>query len=226
MTRLSDVDTSIAAPDDDSRGEIIGIGRSFASAILGLRLVVASTYGVRQCFLEQSSATQIAAGTFTESSTQLRKVTPEIQAKLDAMLDAARRDVIEDGMYNAINERLPDLIARDFSAVIPAIMSVIEAGRTAPVIAAEVLKELGRLRDSASHTNRLWVLERALGLSSSFVRDGAGLGLATLADARALPYLRRAIENEPDSQTKADLQLVVDELNELMTNGVPIASRL
>jgi hypothetical protein len=174
--------------------------------------------------LEQSSSTQIIAGSLAESSTQIREMAPEIKIKLDAILDAAQRDIIEDGMHNAINERLPGLIAKDFSTVIPALMSVIEAGRTAPIIAAEVLKELGRLRSASSHASRLWVLERALSLPSPFIRDGAGLGLASLADADALPYLRRAVENEPNAQTRTDLQLVIDELNEMMADGAPVAN--
>ena len=149
-----------------------------------------------------------------ESSTQLRKVTPEIQARLDSMLDVARREIIEDGMSNAITERLAELFLRDFDAVIPALMALIESGRTAPIIAAELLKELGRIRDTTSHASRRWILEHALNASSPFVRDGAGLGLARLADPAALRYLRRAIEGEPNAQTRADLQLVVDELAE------------
>jgi hypothetical protein len=179
---------------------------------------------VRRCLVEQSSATQIS-GPFAESSTQIREMTPEMRIKLNAILDAARRDIIEDGMRNAINEHLPGLIAKDSDAVIPALMSVIEAGRIPPIISAEVLKELGRLRDAASHARRLWVLERALTLSSPFIRDGAALGLARLGDVAALPYLQRAIENEPNAETRADLQLVVDELNETVPDGAPVACR-
>lgn len=225
MSPESTVDTSITLPEAEPR-ELPGFGRSLTAVAFGLRLAVASTQGIRQCFLEQSSATQILAGTLAESSTQIREMTPEIKAWFDAMLDAARRDVIEDGMRNTISERLPGLMEKDFKAVIPALMSVIEAGRTTPIIAAEVLKELGRIRSAASHASRLWVLERALSQSSPFIRDGAGLGLATLADGDALPYLRRAIDNEPNAQMRADLQLVIDELNEIITDGAPPANHL
>jgi hypothetical protein len=176
--------------------------------------------------MEQSSATQIFAGSFAESSTQIREMTPEMKLRLDAVLNAARQDTIEDGMFNAINRRLPGLIAEDHKAVVPALMSVIEGRHTTPIIAAEVLKELGRLRNSASHASRLWVLERALNQSSPYIRDGAGLGLAMLADAHAIPYLRRAAENEPNAETRADLQLVIDELTETMTDGAPTESHL
>jgi hypothetical protein len=67
------------------------------------------------------------------------------------------------------------------------------------------------------------VLERALFSPWPFVRDGAGLGLARLGDPGAIPVLRKAVESETHAQTKADLQLVLDELSESMTNGQSFA---
>jgi hypothetical protein len=215
-------DTSIAVTSTETRCEIGGLVRSMAGMIFGLRLAAASTEGIRQCFLEQSSGTQLMAGAFTLSSTGIPDLTPDSRAKLDAILDDARRDIIEDGMPNAITERLPGLIANDFSALMPTLMSIIEDVRIPPVIAAEVLKELGRGRNAASHASRLWILERSLGISAPFIRDGAGLGLARLGDASAIPYLRRAAENEPHAQTRADLQLVIDELGEIGADGVAV----
>ena len=107
MIQESTVDTSITLPDVEPHSELIGFGRSLATVVLGLRLAAASTQGIRHCFLEQSSSTQIIAGSLAESSTQIREMAPEIKIKLDAILDAAQRDIIEDGMHNAINERLP-----------------------------------------------------------------------------------------------------------------------
>jgi hypothetical protein len=224
MNEASTVDTSLRVPDREPR-ELTGFLRSLAGAAFVVRLAAASTYGARQCFMEETAATQIIGGALAEGSTQLREVNPEIQPRLAAILDAARHDIIEDGMPNAVSEYLPGLLAKDYTAVIPALLSVIEAGSTTPIIAAELLKELGRLRNAASHASRLWVLERALSLSSPFIRDGAGLGLARLADPDALPYLRRAVEGELNAQTRADLQLVIDELSETMRDGTPLADR-
>jgi hypothetical protein len=130
------------------------------------------------------------------------------------MLGAARHEIIEDGESNAVTERLEELFLRDSRALIPALARLIVGARTPPIIAAEILKELGRMRDPASHWDRRWLLERALSVPSPFVKDGAGLGLARLGDPEALRYLRRAIDAEADAQTRTDLQLVVDELTE------------
>ena len=192
--------------------ELTGLRRSVA--VLVFQVVSATTLGTHRCFLQEDTAGTQTVEALAESSTQVRKVTPEIQARLDAMLDAARHDIVEDGKNNAVTDRLAELFLSDFRAIVPALMTLIENGQTPPIIAAELLKELGRIRDAASHGTRRWLLERALNMSSPFVRDGAALGLARMADPAALRYLRKSIEAEPDAETRADLQLVVDELAE------------
>jgi hypothetical protein len=218
MTQSLTADTSI--PHKSSDQELSGFIRSLAtSAAFIIRLASASTSGGRQCFIEESAETQTTTGSLAESSTKFRAMTPEIEANLHALWDAAAEDVFDDGMQNSVTERLPNLVVRDFRTVIPAVVSVIETGRTAPIVAAEVLKELGRITNAASHASRRWALERALMLSSPIARDAAGLGLARMGDPASLPYLQSAIARERNSQMRADLQLVIDELSEKITDG-------
>jgi hypothetical protein len=224
VNETSLVETSITMLSGEPRNELTELRRaSVAGFVFGLRLAAASTYGARQCFLEHSSATQITTS-YAESSTQNRAMAPDLRVRLDAVLNAASREIIEDGMNNSITESLPALIEKDSMSVIPGLVSMIETDHMAPIIASEVLKELGRISNPESHPHRLWLLEHALNLPSPFIRDGAGLGLASLADPSALPYLRRAVEIEKVPQIRADLQLVIDELNELR-DGAPAASR-
>ena len=224
MTRNSPADTSI--PHKGSDQELSGFVRSLAtSAPFIIRLASASTSGGRQCFIEESAATQSMTGSLAESSTKFRALPPEIEANLQALWDTAADDVFDDGMQNSITQRLPDLIVRDFRTVIPAVVSVIETGRTAPIVAAEVLKELGRITSAASHASRRWALERALMLASPIARDAAGLGLARMGDPASLPYLRSAVVRERNFQMRADLQLVVDELAEKVIDGATSEDR-
>lgn len=222
MNQGFDAETAISVPDAQEPRLPDFLKSLVAPAAFILNLASASTMGARRCFVEPSAATEISGGILVASSTQLREVTPGIRARLEALLDAARDEVIEDGMRNVVNERLPGFVVKHPTTVIPALLAVIESGRATPIVAAEVLKELGRLRNADSHRSRRWVLERALSSKSPITRDGAGLGLARLADPCSLPYLRRAVESELDSQTKADLQLVINELLEA-TDGAPAA---
>lgn len=187
-----------------------------SAAVFAFQVVSAATLGAQRCFLCENTAETQVMEIRAESSTQERRPDVETLARLDAMLSAARRDIIEDGRDNAVTEQLPDLFTKDFNAVVPALMAVIESGRALPIVSAELLKELGRIRDAASHNSRRWLLEWALNGASPFIRDGAALGLARLADPAAINALRRAVNSELNTQTRADLQLVLDELEEIV----------
>jgi HEAT repeat protein len=56
------------------------------------------------------------------------------------------------------------------------------------------------------------LLESSIFRSSARVRDGAALGLAFLDDPHAIPYLKRAIENEKYSELREDMQMVLAQL--------------
>jgi hypothetical protein len=189
-----------------------------------LRLGAASTYGVERCFLDDTTATHVMTGAFAESSTQIRETASDVRAMLDAILNAAQRDIIEDGMPNTIKNQLPGLIAKHFDVAIPTLVSLIDSERIAPIISAEILKELGRLRNLAPRADLRWILEHALTLPSPYIRDGAGLGLARLADPATIPYLREIVEKELNPEVRADLQLVVDEIADTVTDdATPLA---
>lgn len=197
---------------------------AFFLAKLAAATAIGAKLEKKQWFRELNSATgQIGAGGTYGSSTQIREMMPVVRAQLDFVLASAREELIEDGMCNSVNQRLPSLIGTHFDTVIPALVAVIEAGRTTGSVAAEVLKELGRVRNEASRPLRRFALERALTSSSPTIRDGAGLGLARLSDPDTIPSLGRAIERERDPQTRADLQLVLDEISEAAENGIPPA---
>ena len=218
-------DTSIDLGNGVSQ-DLAGFIKSVATcAVFAAKLATAGTAGARRCFIETTAATQLREAD-VGSSTQFREISPDVRVNLHALWDAAREDVIEDGMRNSISERLPELIAKDFRAVLPVLISTIESRQLEPVIAAEVLKELGRYRDSASLPHRRWALARALSVPSPVIRDGAGLGLARLCDPASLPYLRRAVEREVDPQIRVDLQQVMDEIAETVTDGPLVANDL
>jgi hypothetical protein len=210
---------SSTSASDIGPAEYNGLVRRLAAGLLLMRLAVATGRGVQHCFFADNAATHTFAPSLAESSTELIELRSDLRARMLSMLEAANNDLIEDGMPNSVKEGLPALIDRNFGSVIPALLSGIETGRTSPIVAAEILKELGRLRSVSSHAMRRWVLERALRLTSPFIRDGAGLGLARLGDPGAIPYLRQSVESELNPQTRADLQTVIDELAEMIPDG-------
>lgn len=183
--------------------------RSYTASV-----IASSTRGTHECFVDgmpASSATQSCDFVSPAGSTY-RAPDASLAAKLESIWRLAHDEIIEDGMPNTVRRQLPALLACDYEAVIASILSAIQSGKIKPIVAVEALKELGRVSYGISHLNRKRALEYALRVRSAITRDGAGLGLARLADPASLPALRRAVENEPDLETKRNLQLVVDEL--------------
>ena len=148
------------------------------------------------------------------SSTEWQQLAPEMKARLDGILAAAKSEVFEDGMPNVVTEQLRDLVVESYSSIVPAVSALIESGQLGPVVSAEVLKDIGRYRDASSHALRLWLLEDSLFSSEPATRDGAGLGLARLGDTDAISYLESAIARESDPSLREDLRLVLGELRE------------
>ena len=68
--------------------------------------------------------------------------------------------------------------------------------------------------DPRTHEVRLEVLGKCLAHPSHYVRDGAGLGIASTDDPRGIFALRRAIEREHCPELREDLELVLAQLEE------------
>jgi hypothetical protein len=198
---------------------------TFAPALFVINnLVMAGTKSLDQMLrFIPTTPTYLTGSAHLASSTAPERADLAAKLVLDTLWASAQGVIIEDGMHNVINQSLPKIIMRYKRNAIPEIASVIESERVSPTVTAEILKELGKVREPATYSSRRWLLERALRSNSPITRDGAGLGLARLGDRHALPFLLSAIEAEADPQARRDLQLVVDELYE---HGVPSETHL
>ena len=89
---------------------------------------------------------------------------------------------------------------------------LITYGRVDDEVASEALRWLARIDDPATYGWRLWLLEKNLSSKSPMVRDGAGLGLECMGDRHAIQYIGKAIEREPITELRHDLQGALEEL--------------
>src|ERR1035438_10125642 len=121
------VDETATATSIADRYDPSGFLRSIKEIRIFMGFWAATARGVNLCLVPESAATSVVAGIYADSSTDLRELAPEVTAKLDMMLDSAREAIIEDGMYNPISQKLPELAAHDFPAVVPALLSAIES---------------------------------------------------------------------------------------------------
>ena len=68
------------------------------------------------------------------------------------------------------------------------------------------------------HKDKLELCKKDLFSESHYVRDEAGLGLASLDDPIAIPEIQNAIAREKNKELKKDLELVLNQLEETKRN--------
>jgi hypothetical protein len=201
-----DNDTSIVTANVYDRAAVEPLKQLVASVAFLLKVASASVAETRRGVLQLTSSTSSAV--VAGADTSLHALAPEVKARLDAILDRVRDDIVEDGMTNTVTVKLPQLVANHYSSVLPAIAALTDEHRTSAAVASELLKEVGRMRHAPSHFERRWLLERALWSPNPAARDGAAVGLAWLKDPGAASSVRAAANQEPIPQLKADLEEV------------------
>jgi hypothetical protein len=146
------------------------------------------------------------------ASTEFYEPSDALYSKTEAIFWTAKGEVFEDGMESAFSRKLNYFVKKYSEDALEAITCLIVYEKVDSEIAGEALRWLGRVDHTESYEYRRWLLERSLSLSSTRVRDGAILGLASMDDKHAIPYLRIAIEKEQFSELKADMELVLEQL--------------
>lgn len=146
------------------------------------------------------------------SSTELYEPSNALYSKIEAIFWTAKGEFFEDGMESTFSKQLDSFVKEFGNNALEAITCLIVYERVDPEVAGEALRWLGRIDYAESYEYRRWLLERSLSLSSTRVRDGAILGLASMDDKHAIPYLKCAIEKEQCSELKADMESVLEQL--------------
>ena len=133
-----------------------------------------------------------------------------IYKQITELFEKNRYTVFEDGMESDFSIKLSHLIKRGGNDVIDAISSLIMSGKINSEAAAESLIWLAVLDDPHTYHKRLWFLEHSLNLPYLRIRDRGVIGLSYLNDARAIPFLLKAIENERYDWLKKYMQKVLE----------------
>ncbi len=131
---------------------------------------------------------------------------------IKALFREAKEVAFEDGMETEFSKELIRLVKRHRKAAMEVITALVVNENIDAEVAAEALRWLGRMDHPPSYRDRLWLLEQSLFCSSAQVRDGAALGLASLDDPHAIPYLQQAIEQEKYASLREDLEQVREQL--------------
>ena len=147
-----------------------------------------------------------------EHSTALQETPVELSRKIAVLFEAAKDQHFEDGMESEFSRELTTLIAAYGNMTVQELAYLVLSEKVNAEVASEALRWLGNMPHGASCHFRLWLLERSLLCSSPMVRDGAILGLASLDDPRAIPYIKRAIEPEQCEALRKNMEQVLVQL--------------
>jgi len=138
-----------------------------------------------------------------------------IDQELEALFRAYANEDFEDGMESEFISEFVSRIQKYGNQAVEAVKRIILAETVKPHMAFEALRWLGRINHPESYRSRLLFMEMCLGNPLRLVRDGAALGLASMKDAHAIPYLRKAIAQEKTQDLGKDLETVLSRLEKL-----------
>jgi hypothetical protein len=150
-------------------------------------------------------------GVVPESSTQSVGFR-DVEAAVSALMETSSLEELEPGFDTSLMPALYELVRAYGTNAVLALAATIESGEMDAQLAAWILRWLGHIPDSSTHSVRRWLLERSLQSSVPMVRDGAADGLAWLGDACALTALKAAIGSERYSRIKRSIQGAIEQL--------------
>jgi hypothetical protein len=136
----------------------------------------------------------------------------KLQEKVARIFQRGAEENFEDGIISRFSSEICSLVMNKGDSALLEISHLILNEKVAPELASEALRWLGRVDDSNTYSCRSWLLQKSLGCSSAYVRDGAALGISSMNDVSAIPFLEKAIECEKCAELKRDLEEVLAQL--------------
>jgi hypothetical protein len=167
---------------------------------------------------EPISASTVNYSVSVESSTSRRGDLSSIVEYINDLFISARDQIFEDGMESEYSRELARFISSYGHLGMEIIIQLILSEQVNPEVISEAMIVIGRIDDSNTYRDRLWLLERGLYNPSALVRDGATLGFASLDDPIAISPLKYAIEREQVSELRRDMEQVLSQLEDTRKN--------
>lgn len=151
-----------------------------------------------------------------EASTAPSLEKPSVRSELAELFKREIEEIFEDGIESEFASDVRSIILEEGEPAIDALTGVIFYRSVNEGLASQSLELIGRMNDLITHSRRLWLLESALFSSSARIRDAASVGLASLDDPHAIPYIRRAINEESYAELREDMNQVLKQLDETL----------
>jgi len=137
-----------------------------------------------------------------------------IRPMIERIFAAGSAEVFEDGMESEFSRALTSAIKEHGNIAIKVIGDLILSEKVDPEVASEALRWIGDMEHPTTYAGRSELLQRSLFCKSSWVRDGASIGLACLGNPGAIPHLKEAIGREPYELLRRNMELTRQDLLE------------
>lgn len=134
--------------------------------------------------------------------------------QMEQYVNEAGNERFADGMDSRFGNRVRQSIADHGSAAVNALAHTMLRTNNRYETGEELLRQMGLIRDAASHDARLRLLTDSLKHPEPRIRDAAGLGLSFLDDATALPLLSDAHSAESEEWLRDGLGMVIAQLEQ------------
>lgn len=120
-----------------------------------------------------------------------------VTERVESIFRAIAEETIEGEIAEKLAKDLSELIRQYEGVAVNEIQHFILKEEVAPGSAEAALIILGDINHKPTYNYRRWLLEKSLiDCSSQIVRDGANVGLSYMDDPHAIPFLKKAIQNE------------------------------
>ena len=145
----------------------------------------------------------------SDASTEQQETARDLREELVDLFVSGRELRFQDGVHTAFSRRLVSIVAQYCDAAMEILAHLLVYDKMNPEVASEALRWLGQMEHPPSYKYRRWLLERCLKSASLTVREGAVLGLASLDDPHAIPYIEKAAQSEQCTELREDMAQVL-----------------
>ena len=147
-----------------------------------------------------------------ETSTELLPASGQLEQQIFSLFHAASDGISDDELFKAFSDKLSTLVILYGDAAVETMAPFIIGDKANAEIASAALNCLSHIEGRIAYNYRMWVIERSLQSRSSWIRDAAALGLESMDDPSAIPYIREAHSREQNSELRRYLQSVLEYL--------------
>lgn len=148
-------------------------------------------------------------GTITSTVLTLN---PHVEARFEALFQRNSEEYFEDGIESDFSREIETLANTNRDSASAILTRLLEADSVKPDVWAEAMRWLGQTH-ALTRESRLLLLAKGLFSASPTIRDGAIVGLASLQDGGAIPYLKKALDKEPSDDLRTDVRTLIEWLS-------------